>query len=148
MVAKMNTGDFKADCNTFERWYVRSYGQVRKGLIARRSGIGGGRKSEKQLCLEGLAEGGEKAAPIGFRQKIKLFFITIWKGLWPCLLRFTFTTWPRAELSSGATRTPSLTEDARLSPGGKGATSYAEVLEAKVKDLLARAEAIKAAVTK
>lgn len=55
MLAKMNAGDIKGGCNAFEGWYVRSDGKVRKGLIARRSGIDS-RKSEKQLCLEGLSE--------------------------------------------------------------------------------------------
>lgn len=57
MVKKMNAGDFRGGCNAFVGWYVRSAGQVRKGLIARRSGIGDGRKSERDLCLEGLKEG-------------------------------------------------------------------------------------------
>lgn len=55
MVAKMNAGDIRGGCNAFQGWYVRSDGQVRKGLVARRSGIGDGRKSERDLCLEGLA---------------------------------------------------------------------------------------------
>lgn len=55
MVAKINAGNIRAGCNAFEGWYVRSAGQVRKGLIARRSGMDA-RKSEKQLCLEGLSE--------------------------------------------------------------------------------------------
>lgn len=55
MVAKINAGNIRAGCDAFEGWYVRSAGQVRKGLIARRSGIDS-RKSEKQLCLEGLSE--------------------------------------------------------------------------------------------
>lgn len=56
MVAKMNAGDMRGGCNAFKGWYVRSAGQVRKGLIARRSGIGDGRKSERDLCLEGLSD--------------------------------------------------------------------------------------------
>lgn len=56
MLAKMNAGDIRGGCNAFVGWYVRSDGQVRKGLIARRSGIGDGRKSERDLCLEGLNE--------------------------------------------------------------------------------------------
>jgi hypothetical protein len=52
----MNEGSIKAGCEAFRGWYVRSDGQVRKGLIARRSGIGDGRKSERDLCLEGLTE--------------------------------------------------------------------------------------------
>lgn len=55
MVARMNAGQLAAGCQAFDGWYVRSAGQVRRGLIARRSGDG--RKGEKQLCLEGLAEG-------------------------------------------------------------------------------------------
>ena len=57
MVAKMNAGDLRGGCNAFKGWYVRSAGVERKGLIARRSGIGDGRKSERDLCLEGVAEG-------------------------------------------------------------------------------------------
>lgn len=56
MVAKMNAGDLRGGCNAFRGWYVRSDGQVRNGLVARRSGIDG-RKSERELCLEGLKEG-------------------------------------------------------------------------------------------
>jgi lysozyme len=56
MVAKMNSGNIVAGCNAFAGWYVRSDGQVRKGLVARRTGIDS-RKSEKQLCLEGVKEG-------------------------------------------------------------------------------------------
>lgn len=56
MVRKMNAGDLRGGCNAFIGWYVRSAGKVRKGLIARRSGIGDGRKSERDLCLEGLNE--------------------------------------------------------------------------------------------
>lgn len=55
MLAKMNSGDILGGCNAFRGWYVRSAGQVRKGLIARRSGIDA-RKSERDLCLEGLKE--------------------------------------------------------------------------------------------
>lgn len=58
MVAKMNAGDIRGGCNAFQGWYVRSDGQVRKGLVARRSGIGDGRKSERDLCLEGLSAPG------------------------------------------------------------------------------------------
>lgn len=53
MVAKMNAGDIRGGCNAFQGWYITSDHQVRKGLVARRSGIDS-RKSEKQLCLEGL----------------------------------------------------------------------------------------------
>lgn len=56
MLAKMNAGNIRAGCNAFEGWYIRSDHQVRKGLVARRSGIGDGRKSERDLCLEGLSE--------------------------------------------------------------------------------------------
>lgn len=58
MVAKINAGDIRGGCEAFRGWYVRSAGQVRKGLVARRSGIGDGRKSERDLCLEGLKETG------------------------------------------------------------------------------------------
>lgn len=56
MLSKMNTGDIRGGCSAFQGWYVRSDGQVRKGLVARRSGINDGRKSERDLCLEGLSE--------------------------------------------------------------------------------------------
>ena len=55
MVAKINAGDLRGGCEAFAGWYVRSDGQVRRGLVARRQGDS--RKGEKQLCLEGLAEG-------------------------------------------------------------------------------------------
>jgi lysozyme len=55
MVKLTNAGDLRGACNAFAGWYVRSDGQVRRGLVARRGGDG--RKGEKQLCLEGLAEG-------------------------------------------------------------------------------------------
>jgi lysozyme len=57
MVATMNAGDLVGGCNAFEGWFVRSDGKVRAGLIARRSKGDASRKSEKQLCLEGLSEG-------------------------------------------------------------------------------------------
>jgi lysozyme len=56
MVRRINSGDIRGGCDAFKGWYVRSDGQVRKGLVARRSGIGDGRKSERDLCLEGLSE--------------------------------------------------------------------------------------------
>lgn len=55
MVANFNAGNFEAGCQAFKGWYVRSAGQVRRGLIARRSGIDS-RKSELELCREGLQE--------------------------------------------------------------------------------------------
>ena len=54
MVRHINAGDIRDGCNSFRGWYVRSDGRVRTGLIARRGGIGDGRKSERDLCLEGL----------------------------------------------------------------------------------------------
>ncbi len=58
MMAHMNAGRYEAGCNAFSGWYVRSAGVVRKGLIARRSGVPGDvRKSERGLCLEGVREG-------------------------------------------------------------------------------------------
>lgn len=62
MVAHMNAGNLRDGCNAFTGWYVRSDGQVRKGLVARRQGIGDGRKSERDLCLEGIQDG-KRAAP-------------------------------------------------------------------------------------
>lgn len=56
MLTHMNDGNIRAGCDAFRGWYIRSDGQVRKGLVARRSGIGDGRKSERDLCLEGLTE--------------------------------------------------------------------------------------------
>jgi lysozyme len=55
MLAKINAGDYKAGCDAFVGWYIRSDGKVRKGLIARRSGLPNDvRKSERDLCLEGI----------------------------------------------------------------------------------------------
>lgn len=64
MVAKMNAGKIAAGCDAFDGWYVRSDGQVRKGLVARRAGEkhGDHRKSERALCLEGVDEGLPKPA--------------------------------------------------------------------------------------
>lgn len=58
MVRLFNEGKPREACDAFKGWYVRSAGQVRKGLIARRAGetIGDTRKSERALCLEGLAD--------------------------------------------------------------------------------------------
>lgn len=56
MVAKANAGDFRAACEAFDGWIIRSDGVVRPGLIDRRSGElhGDHRKSERALCLEGV----------------------------------------------------------------------------------------------
>jgi lysozyme len=56
MLANINAGSIRAGCDAFRGWYIRSAGQVRKGLIARRSGINDGRTSERDLCLKGLNE--------------------------------------------------------------------------------------------
>jgi lysozyme len=81
MVKKMNAGDIEGGCNAFEGWYVRSDGKVRRGLVARRSGLQGDKRvNEKQLCLEGVKEGIAKPEKITLWTKIKLFFLTIWKG--------------------------------------------------------------------
>jgi lysozyme len=61
MVARMNAGNLRGGCEAFAGWYVRSDGQVRRGLVARREGDG--RKGEKQLCLEGLSEPKASAVP-------------------------------------------------------------------------------------
>ena len=58
MMRLMNAGQYEAGCNAFATWYIRSNGEVRKGLIARRDGLKGDpRKSERELCLEGAREG-------------------------------------------------------------------------------------------
>lgn len=71
MVAKINAGDIRGGCEAFRGWYIRSAGQVRKGLIARRSGIDA-RKSERQLCLEGLEEAKTKRSS----------FAVLWSKVW------------------------------------------------------------------
>lgn len=76
MVKKINAGDLHGACEAFAGWYVRSDGVVRRGLVARRGGDS--RKGEKQLCLEGAAEGLPKPS---FLEKLKLFFLSLWKGL-------------------------------------------------------------------
>ena len=60
MVRLFNEGRPHEACDAFKGWYIRSAGQVRRGLIARRAGetIGDTRKSERALCLEGLADKG------------------------------------------------------------------------------------------
>lgn len=47
MLARMNRGDIPGGCNAFAGWYIRSAGQVRRGLINRRN-------AERKLCLEGI----------------------------------------------------------------------------------------------
>lgn len=56
MVAKINAGNIRGGCEAFDRWYVRSAGKERRGLILRRAGekYGDHRKSERALCLEGV----------------------------------------------------------------------------------------------
>jgi lysozyme len=56
MVANINAGKIRAGCNAFAGWIIRSDGQVRKGLMARRDGEDHGdpRLSEKGLCLQGV----------------------------------------------------------------------------------------------
>jgi lysozyme len=73
MVRKMNAGDLVGGCNAFAGWYVRSDGVVRRGLLARRGGDA--RKGEKQLCLEGVAEGLPKPPKKGFWRRL-------WEWLW------------------------------------------------------------------
>lgn len=55
MVARINAGNVRGACDAFDKWIVRSDGQERYGLIARRAGEkhGDTRKSERALCLEG-----------------------------------------------------------------------------------------------
>lgn len=75
MVAKMNAGDIRGGCEAFAGWYIRSDGQVRKGLVARRGGLPGDKRvNEKQLCLEGWVDGVEKPAPLTLWQKLQLIF--------------------------------------------------------------------------
>lgn len=55
MVRLANAGKLKESCAAFTGWYVRSGGEVRKGLIARRSGVPGDyRVNERELCEQGL----------------------------------------------------------------------------------------------
>jgi lysozyme len=83
MVKKINAGDIKGGCNAFEGWYIRSDGQVRRGLVARRSGLQGDKRvNEKQLCLQGWVEGIEKPKAPTFMEKIKLIIAKVksWLG--------------------------------------------------------------------
>lgn len=81
MVKKINAGDLTSGCKAFEGWYIRSDGQERRGLVARRSGLPGDKRvNEMQLCLEGVKEGIAKPEPLTFWQKIKLLFLSIFKG--------------------------------------------------------------------
>jgi lysozyme len=83
MVKRMNAGDIKGGCDAFEGWYIRSDGQVRRGLVARRSGLQGDKRvNEKQLCLQGWVEGVEKPKPPTFMEKLKLIIAKVksWFG--------------------------------------------------------------------
>ncbi|NEW95494.1 glycoside hydrolase family protein [Rhodopseudomonas sp. BR0G17] len=55
MMRKINAGDLRGACEAFDGWRVTGAGKVRPGLIKRR-GPGDYRMSERQLCLEGVAE--------------------------------------------------------------------------------------------
>lgn len=86
MLVRMNAGDLAGGCNAFAGWYVRSDGAVRSGLIARRSGANAARKSERQLCLEGVAEGMPIPAPppqkpLGFWADLFSTLLNFLKGL-------------------------------------------------------------------
>ncbi len=82
MVAKMNAGDVQGGCRAFKGWYVRSDGQERRGLVARRSGLPGDKRvNEMQLCLEGWVEGLPKPEKVSLWTNIILFFKSIWKGI-------------------------------------------------------------------
>lgn len=62
MLAKMNAGDIRGGCDAFKGWYITGDHHVLPGLIARRSGRKNDpRKSERDLCLEGLDEAAEAA---------------------------------------------------------------------------------------
>jgi lysozyme len=83
MVKRMNAGDIKGGCDAFEGWYIRSDGQVRRGLVARRSGLQGDKRvNEKQLCLQGWVEGVEKPKPPTFMEKLKFIIAKVksWFG--------------------------------------------------------------------
>lgn len=57
MLAKMNAGDIRGGCEAFAGWRITGNHQVLPGLIARRGGRPhDSRKSERDLCLEGLSE--------------------------------------------------------------------------------------------
>lgn len=70
MVAKMNAGDVAGGCAAFRTWYIRAQGRVVRGLINRRNG-------EAALCMNDLKNPPKPT----LWQKLKLFFISIWKGI-------------------------------------------------------------------
>ncbi|WP_454627793.1 glycoside hydrolase family protein [Bradyrhizobium cenepequi] len=81
MVAKWNAGQMRAGCNAIYTedaqgsptgWYIRSGGEVRRGLINRR-------KNERAKCLAGIKVEPPKPAPPTFWQKVALWFRWIWK---------------------------------------------------------------------
>lgn len=77
MLAKMNAGDLRAGCEAFSTWYVRASGVVVKGLQNRRKG-------DRQLCLEGVAEGLPKPAaeaPTGLMAFLTRLFNLIFEGV-------------------------------------------------------------------
>lgn len=91
MVAKMNAGDIKAGCEAFRGWYVSSDHVVRKGLVARRSGIDS-RKSERQLCLEGLTDpktpiGRTRPAEDAVHKTVVAKKPGFWSMIWHCIFK-------------------------------------------------------------
>ncbi|RZN09635.1 hypothetical protein CWO91_16535 [Bradyrhizobium genosp. SA-3] len=89
MVARFNAGDVRGGCEAFDKWIVRSDGQVRTGLVARRAGekYGDSRKSERALCLEGLSQPKRdwytySPLPKEEPKPPKSFWRRVWEWLW------------------------------------------------------------------
>lgn len=56
MVIRINAGDLAGGCRAFKGYIVIGDHHYLRGLAARRGGIGDPRKSEMDLCLEGLKQ--------------------------------------------------------------------------------------------
>lgn len=80
MLATMNKGDLKGGCEDFDGWYITTKNnglrRIVPGLVNRRSGDW--RKGEKQLCLEGVAEGLPKPVSFWTKLLIKLKGLSLW----------------------------------------------------------------------
>jgi lysozyme len=69
---RLNAGDYRGACDGLLSWN-RAQGRVVKGLVNRRN-------AERGLCLEGINAPAPKPEPVTLWTKIKLFFLSIFKG--------------------------------------------------------------------
>lgn len=70
---RLNRGDYRGACNAMLP-YDHAQGRAVKGLANRRT-------AERKMCLEGINEPPPKPREFTLFEKLKLFFLTIFKGI-------------------------------------------------------------------